>query len=69
MPKDKKKKLSQKELDTINFRDSVTKKLKGLEDRERQKEKQKIKEANKARRRSKRNFSIKGLKGFYGFNS
>ncbi|MCK5643354.1 MAG: hypothetical protein KAJ19_21270, partial [Gammaproteobacteria bacterium] len=66
---EKKEKLSKKELDTIAFRDAVTKKLKNLESKEAMKEKakaKKAKEALKAKRRQKRQIKLQGLKGFMG---
>ena len=67
-----KKKLSKKELDTINFRDSVTKKLQSLDasDRAKAAAKAAAKESKKkASRRNKIKISLRGLKWFQGFMS
>jgi len=69
---DKKEKLSKKELDTIAFRDSVTKRLKRLDETDsatRKKEKQALREANRKRRRAKRKITLQGLKKFQGFKT
>ena len=63
-----KKKLSKKELDTINFRDSVTKKLQSLDASDRAKAAAK-ESKKKASRRNKRKISLRGLKVFQGFMS
>jgi len=69
---DKKEKLSKKELDTIAFRDSVTRRLKKLDETDsatRKKERKALREANRQRRRAKRRITLQGLKKFKGFSS
>tara|TARA_R100000655_G_scaffold4938_5_gene15479 strand:+ start:3789 stop:4004 length:216 start_codon:yes stop_codon:yes gene_type:complete len=68
---DKKEKLSKKELDTIAFRDSVTRRLKKLDETDsatRKKEKKALREANRQRRRAKRRITLQGLKKFKTFS-
>lgn len=68
---DKKEKLSKKELETIAFRDSVTKRLKRLDETDsatRKKQKKALREANRQKRRAKRKITLQGLKKFKGFS-
>ena len=68
---DKKEKLSKKELDTIAFRDSVTRRLKKLDETDsatRKKEKKALREANRQRRRAKRRITLQGLKKLKTFS-
>ena len=65
----KKKEMTKEELDKTNFRDSVTKRLQGLEDAlaaERKAKEKKEKEKKKKARRASRCINIKGLKGVKG---
>ena len=64
---EKEEKLSKKEMDAIAFRDSVTKKLKNLESKEKMREKAKAAKAaevEKKRRRNKRKMTLRCQKGF-----
>jgi hypothetical protein len=72
--KKKKKEMTKEELDKANFRDSVTKRLQGLEDEaaaKRKAEKKAARETKKKNRRARRaeRLSVKGLAGLQGLQS
>lgn len=69
--KKKKKEMTKEELDKANFRDSVTKRLQGLEDAaavERKAKRKAEREANKKKRKARRaeRLAIKGLGNLQG---
>ena len=72
--KKKKKEMTKEELDKANFRDSVTKRLQGLEDEvaaKRKAERRAARETKRENRKARRaeRLSVKGLAGLQGLQS